>query len=73
MKSVNYKRTFSRMIAFIAAMTIMFPAIVTIFNGNPEMIWVNFAGLAYAYGIYCLSAKTERGRKITRKLYRLIG
>lgn len=73
MKSMNYKRAFTKVIAYIIAMAIMFPAVITIFNGNEEMMWVNFVGLAYAYGIYCLSAKTERGRKITRKLYRLIG
>lgn len=73
MKTTNYKRTFSRIIAFIAVMVIMFPAIVTIFNGNEDMMWVNFVGLAYAYGVYYLSAKTERGRKITRKIYKLIG
>lgn len=73
MKTINYKRTFTKVIAYIIVMAIMFPAIVTIFNGNEDMIWVNFVGLAYAYGVYCLSAKTERGRKITRKIYKLIG
>lgn len=61
-----------RIAAHTAAAVILAPGVITVFNGNPGMMWVNLLGLAYFCGIYVLSSRTEPGRRAARWMLRYL-
>lgn len=68
---IRTRRNMRRIAANIAAIAVMAPAIL-VFNGNEDMLWVNFCALAYIYCLYIISSRTATGRRITRKIYKYL-
>ena len=52
----------------IIKMILFFP-LLAVFNENIEVIWVNFAALAYGCILMEIGDNTRIGRRITRELW----